>query len=358
MKRSGLLFVLALTSGAFAASPVGRSGTLRMETAGGYAYTTPSASLEHAFVLTRGRIALQLGLNEFVSTRWAVDAVRSAPATGYIGVDGESILPRIQVAEVATRWPSARLRLTMGVVERPWSAQGNADWGLRPVAPTLIEREGWLEAADLGGTLTWTLPDGMGALWTAFLSGEGYRRRERNEDKSMVLGARLTPLAALDPQLHDALVLGVLVQRGRFGVSEARQHRTAFRLTGGLEWLRGGLEYTVVEGVDGDAAPEPTGLGFWVRVMPYGPLLTYARLDWVQELPTVDESQRWIVDTGLGIRLHEAAAGERAYFLIGYTRQEAGQQALGIAGASGVAKVDTILIQLSVDTHQRWGDTR
>ena len=189
MRAFACLALLLSAESVLAAPESTRYGHLRIETAGGYAHTHPSASVEHTFVLTRGRVDLQLGLNAFVSTRWAVDAVRSAPETGYIGVDGESILPRIQVAEVAAHWPTARLNLTMGVVERPWSSLGNTDWGLRAVGATLGEREGWIDPADLGSTLTWRLPQALGTVWTSVLSGEGFKRRERNENKTLVLGA-------------------------------------------------------------------------------------------------------------------------------------------------------------------------
>ncbi len=354
--RPGIILATLLVAGAAPAeSRSDPYGHLRIETAGGYAYATPSASLEHTFILTRGRVALQLGLNESVSTRWAVDAVRSAPETGYIGVDGESILPRVQVAEIAAQWPTMDLHLTMGVVERPWSALGNADWGLRAVNPTLGEREGWIDPADLGATLTLALPNHWGTVWTSLLSGEGFRRRERNEDKTLVLGAWLAPLAILGAGPPGGLNLGVLIQRGRFGVSKGRNHRIAFRLSGGVEAARAGLEYTLAEGLNGDAVPEPTGLSAWLRAMPYGPLLTYARFDLVQEIPQVDDSQRMAIDAGLGLRLHGSAVNGHAYLLLGYRHQRAGKQAILVAGALGADRVDTVLIQLTVDARQAWG---
>ncbi len=92
--------------------------SVELRLAGRFSQYLPSNGLQNNFTLHRGGIMLG-GRQGAVSSRVFVGPIQTGTGVGYIGIDGESIIYRIQMAEV--RWDvSSSVSVTGGIVEDLW----------------------------------------------------------------------------------------------------------------------------------------------------------------------------------------------------------------------------------------------
>jgi hypothetical protein len=126
---------------------------LDLDVAGRAAWTTPAAGVSRELLLSRGQAELELRA-PVASARLNLDAVRSGGAAGYVGVAGESLLPRLQVAEARLNLAPLGLAAAGGLVDDLWVIGAQDAWALPAVALTMGQEQGWMERSDLGLSAT------------------------------------------------------------------------------------------------------------------------------------------------------------------------------------------------------------
>lgn len=320
-----------------------------LELAGRFGGVRPAAALPERFELPRANIELGLARGP-IGARVVTNAVRAGGETGYVGIDGESVVPRIQVAEARLLVPKAGLGLSAGMVDDPWVIPGNNAWDLRAQAPGLAELEGWNEPADLGATAAWTAPARWVSASLSLTGGEGYRRRERNGGQDLALSITARPLAGTDAP--DALSLQLYARDGSSGLRYARDHRLGARATTRLPAACGGLELMRTWGVRGDATQTPWGAsGFWQQ-MPSPRSLGFVRIDRVDALPASDDDTvlRGMLGAGFAPVPADTASGAaapaRLSLTVAHTRRDAAARALG--GSPAEAAETALWLQLDL----------
>ncbi|HHO53675.1 MAG TPA: hypothetical protein ENK18_23085 [Deltaproteobacteria bacterium] len=315
-----------------------------LDLAGRIRQISPDPGIARSAELARGRV--ELGIVEgAVSGRIALDTIRSVPETGDVGVAGEPLLPRVQIAEGRLVWAEAGLAVAAGLIDDPWVVSGNQASGWRPLAPILSESQGWFERSDLGASLSFTAPERLLTLRGSYLNGEGLAHRERNEGKDTTAMLTLRPLVFAD-RSPELLELSLLLRDGSRGLQRARDHRLGVRLSGALQGHRYGVEYVHASGVRGDPLRTPSGLSGWGSVNPWWDLIAISRLDLVQQLPGAGGSETLFLGA-LGYR--GPGEGPRGgHVLAGLQRRAAGAAAAEIAGGPATSQATTLFVQLGI----------
>ena len=315
-----------------------------LEVSGEGRLTLPDAGQSRELRLARGLI--QVGLQQLgpAHARLRLEPVRSGGETGYIGVAGESIVPRVQVAEAGAHGKLlGELSVVAGLVDDPWVVQGQQAWGLRTVAPALAEDQGWMARSDLGGTAAWRSPGGWAEVQVGLQSGEGLDSRERNDGQDLIAVASARPLAGVDPAL---LVLSLMGREGSRGVGLARDHRAGARLSSQHAVIGGGVELLAGWGLDGDATQRPGGLSTWLTTGPSLPVIGWARLDATRadRADAATGATTWRAGAGpaLGGRAHRRAV----FVLAGVEHHRYAPDATALAGAGSAANHSSVFIQL------------
>ena len=315
-----------------------------LDVAGRGEQSWPEDGLSTLITLPRGRVELGLG-GDRAGARVALEPVRSGGTSSPLGVDGESILGRYQIAEAWVRWPRLGLRGGAGIIDDPWVVTANTAWGLRAAGATLGEATGWLDRSDLGAIGAWTAPGGVLSVVGSLTSGEGARFSERNDGKDTTAMAILRPLAFLEPDQAPLLEAAVMVREGSRGLASARDHRAAARVTSTLGPATLGAEAILVRGLAGDADATPQGWSAWGRAALPWDTLAFARADQTTQRTGEADTTATTVRGGLGWR-----PAPSALLLLGVEHTRSGTQAVPIAGADGAAQSTAAYALLGVRT--------
>lgn len=325
-----------------------RCGWVRLEMAGRAGLTLPDVGVSRSLSLPRAHVSGGIALGEVAAARVQVAAVRSGGETGYVGVDGEALVPEIQVAEARVAWTRVGLGAGAGAIDDPWVVTGDAAWGMRSVAPGFGELAGWFERADVGGWLAWGAPGGGLGVRVDLTSGEGIRERERNEGKDLAVTTTVRPLTD-----HDALVVTAFGRDGSRGLGLARDHRLGVRAAAHLGAWDTGLEGLAAWGVAGDAERHPVAGSAWLVARPHGPFLTYARVDVGSE--ALGEAGAGTLGGFVGAGVALPSPDRPVELLVGYEGTHVGARVAEIAGTD-VDDAHTVFVQLGVDlTSERRG---
>jgi hypothetical protein len=305
--------------------------------------------LSRGFQLPRARLGLGLSWGRAATARFAVAAVRSSGEYGYIGVDGESIVAQVQLAEARTTCARAGLTVAGGLLEDPWVASADASGWERAIAPSVGEDLELWSKADLGLGVAWTSPRSFLTLEAQVTTGEGLKLRERNVWANTTLLVTLRPLALRSAAPVD-LEVSLVGRDGSRGLDVVRDHRGGARVNLGAEALRGGWEGGFALGADGDAEREPWWTSLWLLGRPVRPLLAWGRLDLAAEDPTEPrDSGLAVVRLGVGAELPHRGALRPITLMVGYEGRWVGDAAAPIRGAGSLASGNTLFIQ--VGTH-------
>ncbi len=318
-----------------------RCGWVALDLAGRAGLALPDVGISRALTLPRAHAEGGLALGEVAVARVAVAAVRSGGDAGYIGVDGEALVPEVQIAEVRGAWTPFGLAVGAGLVADPWVASGDAAWGQRPIAATFGEAAGWMDSSDLGGWLGWSAPDRRVTARVDIASGEGARFRERNEGKDLAATVSVRPAG------EGGAVFTVYGRDGSRGLGLARDHRLGVRASGSLGPVTGMVEGLAAWGVDGDALRQPLGGSASLVARPFGPLLAYVRLDLSTEAWGDSEAGTRTVLAGAGVELPDMDAPPLR-LIAGYSGTRVGDGVAAIAGAYALQDADMVFLQVGV----------
>ena len=320
-----------------------RCVALDLDVAGRLTEGWPKVGVYRGVSIPRARAEAAIS-DRGVTARFGLGTARSGGETGYIGIDGESIVPVVQVAEARVSLPKLGLQTSLGLIDDPWVVSGERLWGLNAVALSFGNQAGWLERSDLGGRVAWTSPSGFVSASGTLASGEGFRRRERNNGLDLTGVVTVRPLAeAVAP---ETLEISAFARDGSRGLGFARDHRLGARITTRTEPIDAGAEVLAAYGVDGDAARAPFGGSAWVVARPWGPLQAFARLDGAREIPgQADSGWRTLrIGVGAGIPFEEPLG--RVW--LAYEDGAAGASAAPVAGAEALARWQRLWLQVEV----------
>lgn len=312
-----------------------------VEVAGRASLAIPDAGISRAFSLPRARIAGGLAYGSLAAARVEVTAVRSGGAAGYIGVDGEALVPEVQIAEARVAWPAWGLAGGAGVVDDPWVVSGDAAQGLRDVAPGFGEGAGWMDRSDVGAWIGWGAPRRLVSARVDLSAGEGARFRERNEGKNVAATVTIRPL-----QSTEDLAVTVYGRDGSRGLGLARDHRVGLRVSGAPGGWTWGAEGLAAWGVGGDADRQPVAASVWFLARPAGPLLVYGRLDLASEALGEPDAGSTAWFAGAGLDLGGDARPVR--ILVGYQGTRVDDGVAAVSGAADLEDADVVLLQVGV----------
>jgi hypothetical protein len=282
-----------------------------LDLAGRLEQSWPDDGVSAAFTLPRSR--LELGVtSERYRARVAMTAARTGGLGSSTGVSGESIVPVLQLADAA--WLGPNITVAAGLIDDPWIALGNDDWGLRAAGAVLGEAVGWMDRSDLGASVAWGAPDGFISLIATLTTGEGARYAERNNGKDTTVMAIARPI----PEKPDLIQVSLLARDGSRGLDSARDHRAG----------------------DGDIDRTPVGVSVWTEGSLPLSLSAFARYDQTDE----DTSQ----STTRTLRGGLTWGAPPARVILGLEHSVAGEQAMPVAGADAFSRLTAAYILLSV----------
>ena len=310
------------------------------ELSGRLTHTQPDPGIPTQFSLYRARLDMGVDIDG-VGARIRTTAVRSATEGSYIGVDGESVLMRISVAEA--RWTEADWGLTLsaGMVQDAWVTTSNTLWGLRALEATLSQRIGVMDASDIGSTVVWTSPKRRVTLVGQMTSGEGFKYRERNDGINTSGLLTVRPIATNDADLE----LSGFVRDGSKGNLLARNHRYGARVAGRWGFVKGGMSYLKALGNAGRILAEPSVTSTWFTAnIPMG-ILAAARADFANWRPDNAQSQNYLVAVGPTLPLNREGKAPGA-LLLGVKQTRNTEAGGGVAGAATYQNTQLYFLQL------------
>jgi hypothetical protein len=283
----------------------------------------PLIGVSRQILLTRSRAEFG-GTAEAVTGRVVVGVARSGGNEGYIGIDGESLVPVVQVAEARVDLAEYGLRFAGGVLDDSWVVPGEEAWRIPAAGKVITDQNGWMDRSDLAARAAFSVPRLSASL--TFSNGEGYRRRERNNGKDVTLVATLRPILD-DPYL---LSIAALARDGSRGLGSARDHRLGLRVASAGTLGTAGIELDAAFGVDSDPLRTPIALSAWGVFDGESPWYAFIRGDLTEEVPK-DASSVWgLGRAGVGRRFGEGVGRISVGLEVGHK----GPEAAAIAGSS------------------------
>lgn len=300
----------------------------------------PDDGISTLATLPRSRTELAL-TDQTYGARVAFEGIRSGGVSSPVGIDGESIVARLQIAEAWMRFANLGLRIGAGIVDDPFIITANDAWLIRAVAPTLTEENGWLERSDLGAIVSYTAPGEIASAVVSITSGEGARFVERNNGKNTTGMLIVRPFAVSDQA--ERLTVSLYGRDGSRGLGSARDHRLGGRLTTDIGPAHIGAEAMWNYGLTGDPDQTPWGWSLWGRAgLPLN-LAAFARADQTTAISEEPTSRTTTLRGGVGWQ-----PAPLAMFILGAEQRSLGEQAAVTAGADGASQSTTLYVLLNV----------
>jgi hypothetical protein len=119
--------------------------------------------------------------------------------------------------------PLSSLSIKAGMIPGPWNGLIETFWKYRGVAPTANDKYGYVQTADLGLSITYSLPGKYGELAGYVFNGDSYASPESNKYKDLVLRASLFPFPST-PELKT-LTFGGYSYLGKTGAAGVKKQR-------------------------------------------------------------------------------------------------------------------------------------
>ncbi len=147
-----------------------------------------SKGARNLFQLNRGYINLRAELTPEIKVRVTPDISRDSTGDYKLRLK----FGYVDFHDFLAAYPSLEAKL--GQFETAWLDYEEGLWQYRMQGTMLIEREGFINSADLGASFKGKLPQGFGDWQTDVINGEGYHKDETNKYKSVQARLTLTPL--------------------------------------------------------------------------------------------------------------------------------------------------------------------
>ena len=305
----------------------------------------PTVGVARGLALPRARAEVGLGAGGGVQARLAVIAARSGGEAGYVGIDGEAIVPAIQIAEARYDWRRTGIAVAAGLVDDVWVMTTQPAWARVDLLPPLPTEAGFFDRSDVGGWASWTASGGIVTATAAATSGEGARRRERNGGTNLTGVIHLRPLIGVDERPIE-LTIAAFGREGSRGVGQAPDHRAGGAVLADHRWFAAGIEGVVGWGLRGDGTLRPAGLSAWGRTASAAPVVAAARLDRRSDDRRVVGAGQTTTLVAGGVPLPPRGADRPGYLVVGWQGRTFGPAARTLAGAEATEGADLFFLQL------------
>jgi len=326
--------------------PPGDCLAVGAEVAGRFERHWPDGGVDRALTMPRSRLALGIEQGE-AGARFVLGTVRSGGDSSYIGVDGEALVPRVEVAEARVQVPRLGLLLSGGLVDDPWVVSSNLAWTHRASAPGFAEEHGWQDRSDIGGLAAWTAPDGWATVAFTSTTGEGLARRERNTGLDSSVLVLVRPLTA--SELPEALEVAFYGRDGSRGLGLAQNHRLGARLSSTVGPVQGAVEHLRALGVGGDSLREPRGTSAWLAAAPGLPVVGFLRYDRLDESADFENDVTKVVRAGAGLPLPSDVDRPTARLMLLAEQRTTDPAVTEVAGARSERQQMMLGLQLDVN---------
>ena len=144
----------------------------------------------NGFNLTRSYINVTGAITPRISFRVTPDIVRNSDSAGALA---GNLVFRIKYAFAQFRL-GADTNVRLGIQPTPLIDGQEGVYRYRFQGTSFAEREGGLQSADVGLTVSKPLPSGFGDVFVGVYNGEGYTRPEVNQMKALMMRATVRPL--------------------------------------------------------------------------------------------------------------------------------------------------------------------
>lgn len=320
-----------------------------LDIAGSATHLDPATGPTQRYDLTRSQLGFAVLSEEGVSGHMRFDAVRSAPENAYIGLEGESYVPRVLEAFARLAWSKAQWKLgfSAGLVPNTWILSGNESFGYRPVRALTIEELGAHHRSDTGFIAMVGFGEVM-KLNLSSLAGEGFRYRERNDEKNTLAHLQISPLVLLGGGSAKTLLIEGLYQHGSQGLLASNANRIGVRLSGGADWLYAGLEWHDIHGLADNSKYRPTTLSAWLRSSVYRDWIIFGRYDQIEHASQLPDAHETDLTLGLGIDRSSISDQHRWQLLAGYNLETRGANSSPLAGETVLDDAHVIWLVMAV----------
>jgi len=245
------------------------------------------------FTLNRGYINLRAEVTPEIKVRVTPDITRINDANSKNNGDWTMRLKfgYLDFHNFLDAYPS--LEVKMGQFETAWLDYEEGLWKYRVLDTMLIEKEGFMNSADLGVGVKGKIPGNYGDWQVDAINGEGYHADENNKYKTLQARLTLTPLPGSD--YTKGLHLTGFYSTGKEDRFHARDRYIAFLGYTYLDDLFVGAEYDWTRGKDKFLSAEKTnkpsatglndieGAGYsllaWARMPFWKPVRILGRFD-------------------------------------------------------------------------------
>lgn len=301
-----------------------------------YSALFPDTGRSRGFQLARFRGEVGARFDS-LSVRVAMLPARSGGLDGYVGIDGEAVVPVFQVAEARFDLPKLGLAVAGGLVDDVAVMPIQLAWGRVDIARPMLTDQGLQDRSDLGGWASWTSPNGWVSTTLAVTSGEGASRRERNDGVDTTGTLRVRPV--------DGLTVMAWGREGSAGLLQAREHRVGGAVWYEHPWVVGGVDAVRGWGLGGDGLLQPAGVSAWARSGARAPVVAWARVDRVTPQQDLPGAAGTVMRAGAGPKLPIRAEGP-GYLVVGWEGRSLGAVAAPVAGGEATSGTDMVFVQL------------
>lgn len=305
---------------------------VRLDVAGRAVMQSPAVGISQRLELSRSQADLALHSGP-ATARVAMVFTRSGAPTGYLGINGEALVPELQNAEGRIDLRRFGIAAALGIIDDLWVVATQEAWDLRLAGMTLGEDRRWITRSDAGAWVAWTAPTDVVSVAASITSGEGANLRERNDGKDLTGLVVLRPLA-LFGQRSEMLEFAFFGREGSRGLLSARNHRVGGRVSLRHPYVGAGFETLRGWGLDVDPSREPRGSSIWLRTGSDVPALAWARIDVGTDDVNTPDSRMTTWRFGAGPLLpFDGDHTKPIYATVVYEGGRAQDQARPIAGA-------------------------
>lgn len=313
-----------------------------IEAAGRLYREVPTVGVSGGVQLARARTELGLRVRD-VQVRMAGTVARSGGEQGYVGIEGESYVPVVQIAEVRYDLPTLGLAVAAGLTDDPWVMTIEPAWAHPETLLPLATDQRYLDRSDTGGFLSWTSPRALVSATVAVTSGEGAARRERNDGVNVTGVVHVRPSGPEPTDVTPEIAL--FARAGSRGIGAAPDHRAGGAVIVRHPRIVGAAEVVVGWGLESDPSRRPLGVSGWVRTGDEAPFVALGRLDVARDDRSSADAEETLMLLAGGIRLPWSDGPLSA--VVGWERRRYGVDARPVAGGASLAASDTGFVQLS-----------
>lgn len=275
---------------------------LRGELRAGFVHEAGEAASTDRFELTTARARAALRPAEHARLELGVEALRSAGPGSLVGIDGNSLVLRVDRAFGRAGLPLGPgvLDGALGLLPEPWLAAIDAGRAERGLASPLGESAGLFGTADLGGEVRWRGLHERLALTLQATNGEGRRDVERNDGKNLSATLEGAPASFAAFRGVATVRLAVTARDGSLGPGSARDQRLALAASVSEPGLGLGGAWARAAGFQGDGARDADGFALWAAGEPLQRRVgLYARFERLRTSIGVDDAEWTSVRAGL-----------------------------------------------------------